>query len=188
MHPALFYRPGERLSLPELGAARLDGHVVEVGEGFMPADTVEGAEARAAGVAGLVLPGTAACGPTAAWIHGAGDRPPVVHHVRRTSSTRRRVPFAGRVIHHERRAPAHELQDISGVSVVTLVPTAVELAFSAAMGDDDGWLFALVVAHPWLRQRLRDEIAGMPRRPGRRGAARVVEELAAVPCPLLRRS
>ncbi|MGB3375372.1 MAG: hypothetical protein WBA87_09550, partial [Microbacterium sp.] len=65
MHPALFYRPGDRLSAVELSAARLDGHVIEIGEGYMPMDTVEGADARATSVADLIPVNTAACGPTA---------------------------------------------------------------------------------------------------------------------------
>ena len=54
MHPALFYLPGDRLMQPELSAARLDGHVVEMGEGYIPADVVEGPEARAAALRSLI--------------------------------------------------------------------------------------------------------------------------------------
>lgn len=72
MHPALLYLPGTRLSLPELTAARLDGHVVELGDAYVPADTVEGVDARAASVAAGIPDRMGACGPTAAWIHGAG--------------------------------------------------------------------------------------------------------------------
>ena len=38
------YFPHDRLSPAELSAARLDGHVVELGEGYIPADAVETAE------------------------------------------------------------------------------------------------------------------------------------------------
>ena len=41
MHPAFLYLPGARLELAELAAAALDGHLVAMGEGFIPADLVE---------------------------------------------------------------------------------------------------------------------------------------------------
>lgn len=185
MHPALFYSPGERLSLPELGAARLDGHVIEVGEGYMPADTVEGTEARVTSIAGLVPPRTAACGPTAAWIHGAGDRPPAVHHVRRVGPTRIRMASTRRVVYHDRTAADHDVQTVAGVAVLVPVAAAFELLFETALapggaaGDSERWLRALLLVRPELLADLRAGLEGMPRRPGRRAAVRLVDDLAA---------
>lgn len=176
MHPALFYRPGDRLSLAELGAARLDGVVVEVGEGFMPVDTVEEADARALGVAALIPRGTAACGPTAAWIHGAGDAPPAVHHIRRFSAARMRVTPRARVIYHDRRAPQGAVAEIGGIPVTTPEATASELLYAAALGQgDDHWLNALLQARPELMGFLEDELARAPRRPGRRAATQLLQ-------------
>jgi len=175
----LFYRPGGRLSLTELAAARLDGLVVEVGEGYMPADTVEGASARAAGVAALIPPRTAACGSTAAWIHGAGDAPPTIHHVRRTAATRMRVQVSARVLYHERRAAPEEVRVIHGVGVTTPLATAVDLLFAAALGDerDERWLRALLLTRPEIVAPLRDRVQEMPRRPGRRCAVGILASL-----------
>ena len=55
MHPAFLYLPGERLTIPELSAARIDGHLVDLGEGYIPADLIESPSARAAAIAALVL-------------------------------------------------------------------------------------------------------------------------------------
>lgn len=180
MHPALFYRPGSRLSAVELRAARLDGHVIELGEGYMPMDTVEGADARATGIAGLVPAHTAACGPSAAWIHGAGDTPPELHHVRRTSSTRLRPVTAGCVRYHEGRANPEDVLVIGGVHVTGALPTAMELLFDAALAHADvPWLRALLLVHPGLLHAMREQLDATPRRPGRRGAVRLMEELEA---------
>lgn len=180
MHPALFYHPGDRLSLAELAAARLDGDVIEIGEGYMPMDTVEGADARATGVAGIIPANTAACGPTAAWIHGAGDSPPALHHVRRTSSTRLRSATTARVMYHERRAAPDSVQTIAGVSVIAVLPTAMELLFDAALAHTGSpWLRALLLVQPGLLRDLRACLEHTPRRPGRRGAVRLVDQLEA---------
>ncbi|MDT0157218.1 hypothetical protein Q9R19_06220 [Microbacterium sp. ARD32] len=180
MHPALFYRPGGRLSLPELTAARLDGDVIEVGDGYMPADSVEDADARATSVRELVPAHAAACGPTAAWIHGAGDAPPGIHHVRRIVSTRTRVPHSPRVMYHEARASRDDVQSIGGTRVLTPLATAVELLFATALTDaDDWWLRALLQARSTLLAELSDVVDASPRRPGRRGAAEHLQKLGA---------
>lgn len=185
VHPALFYRPGERLSLAELGAARLDGLLIEVGDGYMPVDTVEGADARATGVAHLVPARMAACGPTAAWIHGAGDERPHLHHVRRLSATRQRVRLAEGVVYHERAAEPRDVQVIVGVSVIAPLPTAVELLFAATLpapGDERRWLQALLSARRELIPPLQEALTRMPRRPGRRRAEHILQAvIAAVP-------
>lgn len=178
MHPALFYRPGDRLTAVELGAARLDGHVIEIGEGYMPVDTVEGADARATSVADLVPVNTAACGPTAAWIHGAGDSPPSLHHVRRTSATRLRSGTVARVFYHEGRAAPDSVQTIAGVNVIGALPTAMEMLFEAALAHTDApWLRALLQVSPGLLDDVRTCLESTPRRPGRRGAVRLVADL-----------
>ncbi len=171
VHPVLFYRPGERLSLPELTAARLDGHVVEVGDGYMPADTVEGADARATSIAHLVPARTAACRATAAWVLGAGDRPPTVHHVRRAGPHRVRMEPTARVVHHDAAAPADGILFIAGVAVTSPLTTAVELVFAALRHpQDERWLRALLQVSPGLGAQTRARLQALPRMPGRRMA------------------
>ncbi|MFJ4045253.1 SAM-dependent methyltransferase [Microbacterium sp. NPDC089987] len=176
MHPALFYRPGGRLSLTELSAARLDGDVVEVGEGYMPADTIEGPGARALSLSPLVPPGTAVSGVSAAWVHGAGDAPPSVHHVSRISVSRQRIGPSMRVVHHERRLAADDIRSIAGVWVQTPEATAVSLLLSSARSaEDEIWLHALIGVSPGLIDAVRARVLPLGRRPGAAHARRILE-------------
>lgn len=180
MHPVLFYRPGERLSLAELGAARLDGHVVEVGEGFMPMDTVESAAARARSIGMLLPPQTAASGPTAAWVHGARDSPPVVHHVTRCSASRLRAHSSARVVYHDGALAADAVQLIGGIAVTTPLATATTLLFELALaGGDDSWLRGLLRVVPGLTAATTAHVASLHRRPGIRAARGIIDELSA---------
>ncbi|UNK72441.1 SAM-dependent methyltransferase [Microbacterium sp. H1-D42] len=178
MHPALFYRPGERLSLSELGAARLDGQVTEVGEGFMPIDTVEDPAARAMSIAALLPERTAASGPTAAWVHGAGDRPPGVHHATRNSPSRLRAHSSARVVYHDRCLAADEVEMIGPVAVTTRLATAVTLLFDLAReGGDEKWLRDLLSTSPGLGDAMRTHVASIAHRPGSRKAKQLLAEL-----------
>lgn len=180
VHPALFYHPGERLSLPELTAARLDGHVIEVGEGYMPVDTVENSAARAVSIAMMLPPRTAASGPTAAWIHGAGDLPPSIHHATRICRARLRTAPSARVVYHDRPLPEQDVQLIGGVAVTTPPATAVTLLFDAARGTgDDRWLRALLRAIPGLAEATRARVALIDHRPGCRAAKRMLAAIIA---------
>jgi len=137
----------------------------------MPADTVEGAQARAAGLRPVIPARTAACGPTAAWVHGAGDRPPVVHHVRRCSARRFRPSVPGHVVYHESRLDESEVRMIAGVAVAAELATAMELLFAA--GTDpvaEHWLRALREVQHGLDGAMSERLDRMPRRPGRRTA------------------
>lgn len=180
MHPALFYHPGERLSLTELSAARLDGHVIEVGEGYMPADTVESGADRAVSIAMLLPPRSAASGPTAAWVHGAGDLPPAIHHVTRVGSSRARTRPSVRVVHHERTLTPDEVQLIGGVPVTTPLVTAVTLLFDLARhGGEDRWLRALLLGQRGLIEAVSTQVAAIDRRPGCQAAKRILAEILA---------
>lgn len=151
MHPALLYLPGGRLTIAELCAARLDGHVVDLGEGFIPADLVESPEARAAAVAPLIPPGAAAWGPTAAWIHGAGDAPPRTHHVGRAIDRRVRPTPSRRLVMHDIAVPESGRILVGGVLATTPVRTMVDLAL--AMHRDPSlrpWMTELAATDPAL--------------------------------------
>ncbi|MGW9626479.1 SAM-dependent methyltransferase [Microbacterium sp. NPDC055521] len=175
MYPALFYRPGDRLSLPELSAARLDGDVVEVGEGYMPADTIEGAAARALSLSSLVPPGTAVSGVSAAWVHGAGDAPPRMHHVSRITAGRQRIGPSTRVMYHERRLAGADIVSMAGLWVQTPEATAVSLLLSSARStEDEIWLHALVRISPGLADAVRARVLPLGRRPGAVHARRIL--------------
>lgn len=178
MHPALLYLPGVRLSQPELSAARLDGHVVEVGDAYVPADLVEGPDVRAGAVAHLVREGTAASGPTAAWIHGAGDTAPAVHHVRRCTERRLRPHSNGRLVFHDTRVDASEVVPVGGVPVTTPVRTMVDLATSLHRDPRMlTWMAALALACPGVIQDAIRFLRGRRRVPGSRVAIAALERL-----------
>lgn len=179
MHPALLYVPGRRLSLSELSAARLDGDVVEIGDAYIPADLSETPDVRASSVAELVRPGTAAAGPTAAWIHGAGATPPAVHHIRRSVPRRVRPQLSGRLIFHDGALPRNEIAHIGGIDVSTPLRTMLDLATGvhrdARLLE---WIEHLALADPALIPESLEAMTQWNRVPGSRIGRSVLERLA----------
>lgn len=179
MHPAFLYTPGERLSQSELSAARLDGHVVEMGDAYIPADLVEDSEVRAASVALLIQAGTAACVQTAAWIHGAGDAPPMVHHVKRCVDRRIRPVTSARLVFHDTVLPLSDLWTIGGVPVSTPVRTMVDLA--TTLHRDPRvllWMDRLALAVPGTPESAIAALRDLRRVPGSRAGLAALERLA----------
>ena len=171
MHPALFYLPGDRLMQPELSAARLDGHVVEMGEGYIPADVVEGPAARAAALRSLILPGMAASGPSAAWIHGAGDRPPSPHHARRAVERRLRPSVTARLVFHDSQLAPGDVMQIGGMSVSIPLRTLIDLALGIHREPALAfWATALAEVSPELIPAAAEELNALNRVPGTRAA------------------
>jgi len=167
MHPAFLYLPGDRLSLPELSAARLDGHVVELGEGYIPADLVECGPTRAASIAAIVPSGCAASGPTAAWVHGAGDAPPVRHHVRRIVTRRIRPAPDRRLVFHDTLLAPESVVAIGGLPVMTPVRTMVDLALATNRDADSlSWMRALENLMPGIAREADAVLLLMRRVPG----------------------
>lgn len=187
VHPAFLYLPGHRLALPELSAARLDGHVVEMGEGYIPADLVEGPDVRAASLASLLPRDTSASGPTAAWIHGAGDRPPSRHHVHRAVAHRLRPPQDARIVFHDVFVPASDRTLAGGVSVTTPVRTLCDLAL--ALHRDPALLpclRSLATLAPGLLGDAHERIVCAGRVPGARRALSTLQRLVVLHATALR--
>ncbi len=171
MHPSLFFRPGALLSQSELSSARLDGLLIEVGEGYMPPDLPEDDAARIRSIAHILAPGYAASGPTAAWVHGIGDLPPICHHVQRVSENRPRVRPLPNVIVHERRIDDGDVEMIAATPVTTRLRTLTDLVLSADRdAESAAWMRRLARADPWLVPRVRAVIEARNRMPGRRAA------------------
>ena len=179
VHPAFLYVPGEKLSLPELSAARIDGHVVEMGDAYIPADLVETADVRASTIAPLVQPGTAASGPTAAWIHGAGDAPPGIHHVRRCVQRRLRPATSARLVFHDTVLPASDICTLGGIPVSTPVRTMLDLA--TMLHRDPrmrAWMDRLALACPGTPADAATALRDRTRVPGSRAGLTALERLA----------
>ena len=184
MHPALFYLPGEKLSLAELCAARIDGHVVELGEGYTPADTVEGPAARARGIAALVPAGTAVMGPSAAWIHGAGDAPPARHHIQRAVPHRLRVGAEPRVVYHDMLLPEPDQVTVGPLVVSDATRTLCDLArMSPGAPDFAWWAHRLAETQPHVVAPAARLLASAGRVPGKVRGLALLAELAAMTSP-----
>lgn len=178
MHPAFLYLPDARLSIAELAAARIDGHLVELGDAYIPADLVEGAHTRAASIAHLVQAGAAASGPSAAWIHGAGDEPPARHHVSRAVARRIRPIQHPRVVFHDSAVARTDVQPIDTIDVTTVQRTIIDLALGLQRDPLlERWLDALAHLAPDGVDRASAFIATRNRLPGSRRAVAALDAL-----------
>jgi hypothetical protein len=166
-----FPAPGE-LSAPELRAAGLDGELVPLGLGWVPADAVQTPALRAGSLAPLITPGLAAVGLTAAWVHGALDQLPLPCQAQRAAAGGARRTGGGALHVRDALLPADDQQTTAGVRVSTPARTLVdltgdEIAGAAAarpraeairrLAADPGILAAAIAV---ARRRAR-----MPRRP-----------------------
>lgn len=128
MTSPFLYFAGVRLSEAELSAACLDGHVVRLGEGYVPADVVETAALRGASVAGMLGSALAASHLTAAWIHGGVDEPPARHTVQRAVPRRLHHVIDRRLVYRDPFIPPDDLVRLGGAMVTSTARTAADLA------------------------------------------------------------
>ncbi|MFS0733069.1 hypothetical protein ABC304_13880 [Microbacterium sp. 1P10UB] len=143
MTSPFLYFAGARLSGPELCAARLDGHVVELGEGWIPADAVETTALRAASLQGLLGDTLAATHLSAAWVHGALAEPPARHTVQRAVARRIHQVIDRRLIYRDLRVSPDDVMLLGGVKVTDPVRT---LADCARTPDDAHTIAARLMA------------------------------------------
>lgn len=136
MHTAYMFLANDRLSIAELSAARLDGHLVELGEGYIPADAVETAHLRAFSLRELLGPHLAATHESAAWIHGALGEPPPRHRAQRAVSRRLHHVIDRRLVYRDGCLAGADLCTFAGVWVTTPVRTLADLARRAHHDDD----------------------------------------------------
>ena len=167
--PFLFF-VDERLSLAELSAACLDGLLVPLGEGFMPADAAETPWMRARSLLPLLGDRLAAVRASAAWIHGAVSEEPTPHHVQRAGATRARARSDARTVFHDVRLEPVDVCAVAGVHVSSPGRTLVDLARSDD-GADQALARTWAVADPLVRGAAEQWLARHPRFPhGRRAA------------------
>ncbi len=115
-------------------AALLDGHLVRLGEGFVPADTVETAALRAASLAPLVGDDVAATHASAAWVLGGCEEPPDRHCIQRRVPHRTRQRLDARYVYRDPRIDAADLLHLGGIALTTPARTIADLARSADPG------------------------------------------------------
>lgn len=149
------YFADEQFSRAELTAACLDGHLIEVGEGFIPADAVETTELRAGSLAPLLSPQLAATYLSAAWVWGALPEPPPRHTLQRAVPRRihflinRRVHYRDTAVHERDltyllgcriASPGRTLADLSrkkdpvhraaAVALARVIPSSIDAALA----------------------------------------------------------
>lgn len=144
----------------------------------MPADLPEDSGARTAALSPILPPGYAASGPTAAWVHGVGDAPPLRHHVQRAADRRPRVALHRNVIVHEGQLPPNDLVFIAAVPVTTPLRTLTDLVLTAGRHDECAlWMRAMAQAHPVLIRQVETLLTARSRMPGKRAALAMIAEL-----------
>lgn len=122
------YFADDRLSNAELTAACLDGHLVSLGDAYMPADAVETPALRAGSLVRTLGDTLAATHLTAAWIHGGLPAPPARHTVQRAVSRRLHVVPDRQLVYRDLAVTAEDLHLIGGVHVTTPERTLADLA------------------------------------------------------------
>jgi hypothetical protein len=170
------YFAHDRLSPAELSAARLDGDLVEIGEGYMPADAVESVAMRAASLAPLCSERLAVGIWSAAWIYGALHEPPARHSLVRAPGRRVGNLISRRAVFHDTAIDAHDVTLLGDVRVTTPLRTLTDIARRADRESDPSR--ATAAARGLIETGLvtatagRDFLAGHPGLPGcRRGDA-----------------
>jgi len=171
------YFADDRLSTAELSAACLDGHLVGLGDAYIPADAVETAALRAGSLREMLRDTLAATHVSAAWIHGARHDPPGRHTVQRAVQRRLHHVHGLRLVYRDLAVDPADLLSIGGVLVTTLVRTLADVA----RVDDPEHLDAaraLAAAHPGLADDAIRWIESHGRLPNKRSALVLLHALS----------
>lgn len=171
--------PGARLSVAELSAARIDGVLTELGEGYIAADDIDDARHRAASLRTVLPSGFVAFGPSAAWVHGAGAAPPTRHHLQSAGHRRGRLPRGLTARLHDSAAPADAQERIGDVVVTSIVRTFQDLALGIGRESDfRRWTHLLAQTHPDALPAAIEALRSRARVPGKRAALELLEGYA----------
>ncbi|BAJ76474.1 SAM-dependent methyltransferase [Microbacterium testaceum StLB037] len=165
------YFPDERLSLAELTAACLDGVLVGIGAGYMPADAAETPWMRARSLAPLTGKRLALVRHSAGWVHGGVLVEPSPHHLQRACERRVRVTHDIHVIYHDVRLDPADTMEVAGVAVATPTRALADLARLEEPAAAAAW----AATDPDLAEQARAWIHERPRIPYGRRALDVLE-------------
>ncbi|MFJ6652327.1 type IV toxin-antitoxin system AbiEi family antitoxin [Microbacterium sp. NPDC091313] len=172
------YFAGARLSSAELTAACLDGDLVALGSGFVPADVAESPWLRAASLGELLGESLAAVRLTAAWVHGAIDRLPHRPCVQRAVPHRLHRLSDPRVCYHDVRLDGADLLHMGGVRVSSPARTIADLARFDDAGHPEA-LRAWCERDPDAAAAAVAWLAANPRLPHGGAATRLIKGLSA---------
>ncbi|MGC5169889.1 type IV toxin-antitoxin system AbiEi family antitoxin [Micromonospora sp. DT81.3] len=177
MHSSYLYFADDRFSAAELSAARLDGHLVELGEGYIPADAVETTHLRAASLAVLLGDTLAATHLSAAWVYGALDEVPARHAVQRAVPRRIHQLIDRRFLYRDGYIETDDVTTVGGVLVTAPARTTADLArIVQAEPDSAVALRGMARVFPGVLAEARAWFHAHGPVPGKRGALRVLED------------
>ena len=132
--PALLPRvlfPTAEFSLAELSAARLDGELVAVDDGFTPVDEPSTLALRLQSLAPLLGPRLIVERQSALWVHGFRPFPPTTHQVCVRAGARWRVHGSARLTIREVVMADSDVISVYGAPVTSMLRTAVDIARSS---------------------------------------------------------
>lgn len=128
MGSRFLYFADDRLSRAELSAACLDGHLVGLGDGYVPADLPETEALRGASLGALLADTLAATHESAAWVLGVIPDPPARHSVQRAVERRIHHVLDRRLVYRDPRIDPADLMLVGGTLVSTPARTLADLA------------------------------------------------------------
>ena len=165
------------LPLAELSAARLDGELYAVDDGYSPIDIPCGPQERAASIAAYCQGRLMAEQRTAAWVWGALDLPPARHELCASLGARARPAFPIRTVVREVVIDREEYVIVGGIGVTTPLRTIVDLArFSRSFGEVEAAIVArLAAVYSITLDRCRAEMDARTNLPNKRRAVRRLE-------------
>ena len=157
------------LSLAELCAARIDGELMPIGDGWAPVDEPDLPSLRAAAVALRAPRALVIERRSAAWVHGALDAPPALAQFCVPRTARVAVISVPRLVVREVAIEPDEIIDFPFARCTTAVRTGFDLLRERV--EDDGEVESIVAAlgradarlTGQLRRRF-DEAIRMPHR------------------------
>jgi hypothetical protein len=160
------------LPLAELCAARLDGELFAIDDGWAPLDEPDLPAFRAA-VTALRAPRSLVIERmSAAWVHGATVTPPAIAQFCVPTSARIAVLGDHRALVREVRIDDGEIMRFGDVPCTTPVRTAFDLLRDPVL--DDGAIVAavrvLAASRPGLAAAVRDRFEAVPRMPHKASA------------------
>jgi len=169
---------GDVLSPAELEAARLDGDVYRLGDGFRPVDLPDTAAARAASLAREIPRRLIAHGGTAAWIWRAlSHLPRPLECCHPVGTTAPGVPMLAIRV-RERRLADEDVAIAGGMRVTTPLRTALDLIRVAAASFDREAVIRLLRGAGLGRDALE---AAIESRPGLHGRSLALQRLETIP-------
>jgi len=169
------------LPLAELCAARIDGELMRIGDGWAPIDEPDLPALRAAAVAIRMPRRLVIERLSAAWVHGALAVAPSIAQFCVPHDSRIAVILDRRATVREVRIDDEEIVEFRGIRCTSIARTAFDLVRETSLDDDTvvGAVGAMAIAYPQLLSHLRDRLHAAGRIPHKSVAGARIERIGA---------